>query len=152
MLFLVYLLTFLLVLDSLVLTLLILIQLPKKDAGIGQAFGTSTPDALFGAGSGTALTKITKYAATFFLAVTFLLAILHVNAVKSQDKSFENRVKAVKTSDNQPTPAPAATTPPAGTGAVTSATTSNVANLLSTVPTNLPAASGSNAPSGTAPK
>ena len=53
-------LTVLLVLNCLVLILLVLIQLPKKDAGAGMAFGGGAADALFGAGSGNALTKITK--------------------------------------------------------------------------------------------
>jgi preprotein translocase subunit SecG len=55
-------LTVLLVLNCLLLILLVLIQLPKKDAGAGMAFGGGAADALFGAGSGNALTKITKYA------------------------------------------------------------------------------------------
>ncbi len=53
-------LTVLLVLNCLVLILLVLIQLPKKDAGAGMAFGGGAADALFGAGSGNVLTKITK--------------------------------------------------------------------------------------------
>ena len=52
------------VLDCVILVLLVLIQLPKKEAGGGLAFGAGGADALFGAGSGTMLTKITKYAAT----------------------------------------------------------------------------------------
>ena len=61
------LLTFLLVLNCLLLILLVLVQLPKKDAGAGMAFGGGAADALFGAGSGNALTKITKYAAIALL-------------------------------------------------------------------------------------
>ena len=40
------LLTAVLVLDSLLLILLILVQLPKKEAGVGQAFGGGATDAL----------------------------------------------------------------------------------------------------------
>ncbi len=72
----IWLLTFLLVVDCLVLMLLVLIQLPKKEAGMGQAFGGGATDALFGAGSGTALTKMTKYAATAFFVLTLLISIL----------------------------------------------------------------------------
>ena len=50
-------LTVILVLDCLVLILLVLIQLPKKEAGAGLAFGGAATDALFGAGSGNVLTK-----------------------------------------------------------------------------------------------
>ena len=50
-------LTVVLVLDSLILVLLVLVQLPKKEAGIGQAFGGGATDALFGAGSGNRMGK-----------------------------------------------------------------------------------------------
>ncbi len=69
-------LTFIMVLDCLLLILLVLLQLPKKEAGAGVAFGGAATDALFGAGSGTVLTKITKYAATFFFVMAVFLSIL----------------------------------------------------------------------------
>ncbi len=53
---------FALVVDCVLLVLLVLIQLPKKDAGLGVAFGGAATDALFGAGAGNAITKITKWA------------------------------------------------------------------------------------------
>jgi preprotein translocase subunit SecG len=85
------LLTVVMVLDCLFLLLLILIQLPKKEAGLGQAFGSSTTDALFGAGSGTALTKMTKYAAIIFFVLTFGLAIL--NAHQSRGKGVAHGLR-----------------------------------------------------------
>ena len=45
--FVIGLLTFVMVLDCLILVLLVLIQLPKKDAGAGLAFGGAATDALF---------------------------------------------------------------------------------------------------------
>jgi preprotein translocase subunit SecG len=63
-------------LDSLVLILLVLLQLPKKEAGAGMAFGGSATDALFGAGSGNAMTTITKYSAAIFFGAALLLAII----------------------------------------------------------------------------
>lgn len=72
----IWLLTFILVIDCLLLTLLVLIQLPKKEAGLGQAFGGGATDALFGAGSGNALTKLTKYAAATFFVLTLLISVL----------------------------------------------------------------------------
>ena len=71
------LLTVVLVLDSLLLILLVLIQLPKKEAGAGVAFGGGATDALFGAGSGNALTKITRYAATVFFSLSLIISILY---------------------------------------------------------------------------
>jgi len=80
-----WLLTFLLVLDCLVLILLVLIQLPKKEAGMGQAFGGAATDALFGAGSGTALTKMTKYTAGIFFVLTLFLSVLHGRAARARN-------------------------------------------------------------------
>ncbi len=70
------LLTFVLVLDCIALILLVLIQLPKKEAGAGLAFGGAASDALFGAGSGNVLTKITKYAAVGFFILAIVLGLL----------------------------------------------------------------------------
>jgi len=64
-------LTFLLVINCVLLILLILMQLPKKDAGAGMAFGGAAADALFGAGSGNFLTQTTRYATI----VLFVLAL-----------------------------------------------------------------------------
>jgi preprotein translocase subunit SecG len=75
--FLIGLLTFVMVLICLIVILLVLIQLPKKDAGAGVAFGAGATDALFGAGSGNLLTKITKYAATFFFVMAIVLTVLY---------------------------------------------------------------------------
>ena len=63
-------------LDCIVLILLVLLQLPKKEAGAGMAFGGAATDALFGAGSGNALTTITKYSAGIFFGVALLMAII----------------------------------------------------------------------------
>jgi len=80
----IWLFTFLLVLDCLVLMLLVLIQLPKKEAGMGQAFGGGATDALFGAGSGTALTKMTKYTAGAFFVLTLLISMMYGHQVRSR--------------------------------------------------------------------
>ncbi len=74
--FVIGLLTFVLVLDCVFLILLVLVQLPKKEAGAGLAFGGAASDALFGAGSGTVLTRITKYVATVFFVLALLLGII----------------------------------------------------------------------------
>jgi len=71
------LLTFVLVLTCLFLCLLVLVQLPKKEAGLGQAFGSGATDALFGPGSGNMLTKLTKWVAGIFFALTLMVWILY---------------------------------------------------------------------------
>ena len=83
------LLTVIMVLDCMIVIFLVLIQLPKKDAGAGLAFGAGATDALFGAGSGTVLTKITKYAAGAFFAMAILLSVLHSNYHRRAGREFE---------------------------------------------------------------
>ncbi len=79
------LLSLLLFIVCLVLCLLVLIQLPKKEAGMGQAFGGGATDALFGAGAGNALTKMTKYSAGGFLILCVIIAWL--SAYNSHSKA-----------------------------------------------------------------
>src|SRR5437660_2615420 len=86
-------LTVVLVLDCLFLILLILIQLPKKEAGAGIAFGGAATDALFGAGSGTALTKITKYCAGFFLGLALFLSILNAHHGPGSNRSLTDKLR-----------------------------------------------------------
>jgi preprotein translocase subunit SecG len=103
------LLTVLLVLNSVVLIFLVLIQLPKREAGLGLAFGGSAADALFGAGSGTVLTKATKYAATIFLVLCVVLGVLQSSYYHKSKKAFEEQVQG----QTQPVPLPLAPgTPP----------------------------------------
>jgi protein translocase SecG subunit len=113
-------LTFILVLNCLLLMLLVLIQLPKKEAGAGVAFGGGAADALFGAGSGNALTQMTKYTATFFVGLAILLTILNSHRVKDSrierllDQAGSSVPAAPLTIPNQPqagTPAPVTTSP-----------------------------------------
>ncbi len=102
-------LTFILFLDSLLLILLILIQLPKKDAGAGTAFGGGTTDALFGAGSGNALTKITKWAASIFLGLALLLSALNSSAHRGTSnirKELNKQAATAPAVPVQPAPVP----------------------------------------------
>src|SRR5678815_6023551 len=114
--FIIGLLTFIMVLDCLVLILLVLIQLPKKEAGAGLAFGGAATDALFGAGSGTVLTKVTKYAATIFFVMAFILAILQSRFQGRRTTDFQRLLeKPAATAPATPVTPAAATTAPATT-------------------------------------
>jgi preprotein translocase subunit SecG len=70
-------LTIILFLISLFLILLVLVQLPKKEAGLGTAFGGGTTDALFGAGAGNVLTQLTKYCTILFLVLCLVSGMLY---------------------------------------------------------------------------
>jgi protein translocase SecG subunit len=140
--FLIVLLTIFLILDCLLLGLLILIQLPKKEAGIGMAFGGGAADALFGAGSGTALSNLTKYTATAFFILVLVLSMLNAHVRRGANGSdLEkqlNKMSALPLTAPT-TPASAATSnPPAAAKAIPlTISTNNV--LPEAIPaTNLP--------------
>jgi preprotein translocase subunit SecG len=81
-------LTVLLFVNSVLLILLVLVQLPKKDAGVGMAFGGGAADALFGAGSGNVLTKITKWGTGIFFAMALILGLVNKHAYSSNSPAF----------------------------------------------------------------
>lgn len=120
------LLTFIMVLDCLLLILLVLIQLPKKEAGAGLAFGGVATDALFGAGAGNVLTKVTKYAAGIFFGLALLIGIIQSHSGSSADKFLQGL------SGPGRAPAPSSTfPPPSGTPPVTG---TNAVPLSNNVP------------------
>lgn len=130
--FLIGLLTVVMVLDCLVLILLVLIQLPKKEAGAGLAFGGGATDALFGAGSGNVLTKITKYAATIFFIMSVVLSLLQRNYHTRTTSAFEKGLQSA----NAPVTGPA----------IPSQAPSIPPKSPQTVATNPAAVAGTNAP------
>jgi len=87
------LLTVVLVFTCVFLMLLILLQLPKKEAGAGVAFGGGATDALFGAGSGNALTKMTKYSATIFLGIALTLSVLNSHRAGQATNKLDEALK-----------------------------------------------------------
>jgi preprotein translocase subunit SecG len=88
--------TILLVVDCLFLILLVLVQLPKKEAGMGQAFGGAATDALFGAGSGNALTKMTKYATGIFFVLVLSLSLLHAQQQRARHGQLPRMLESAK--------------------------------------------------------
>ena len=94
-------LTIILFLISLFLILLVLVQLPKKEAGLGTAFGGGTTDALFGAGAGNVLTQLTKYCTILFLVLCLVLA--RMNKLDSETNTAStNKGKSKKEQPAQP--------------------------------------------------
>jgi len=123
--FLIGLLTVVLVLNCLLLILLVLVQLPKKEAGAGMAFGGAATDALFGAGSGNVLTKVTKYATIAFFVLTILVAFMQSS---NHDKSADALAAAMARQGGTPTaPSAPVALPPTATNFLTS-TVSAVSN------------------------
>jgi preprotein translocase subunit SecG len=91
------LLSFFLVLICVFLGLLILVQLPKKEAGMGTAFGADTAVAMFGAGSGNALTQLTKYVGGAFLMLCLVVAALNGRVDRNRTKALREQVNQVVT-------------------------------------------------------
>jgi len=137
-------LTVVLVLDCLLIILLVLIQLPKKEAGMGTAFGGGATDALFGAGTGTALTKMTKYSAAIFFVIALALTVLNNARARQNGSLFQ---KAIQQEANKaPEPAPAVTAAPAATA---SASVTFDTNALKKLATNAPNATNTAASAAT---
>lgn len=86
------LLSLMLFVDALILGLLILLQLPKKEAGLAAAFGAEQTAAIFGAGSGSALTKITKWAAAIFLFLCLLISALTAHYARNKDRGLGSQL------------------------------------------------------------
>ena len=132
--------------DCIVLILLVLLQLPKKEAGAGMAFGGGATDALFGAGSGNVLTKITKYAAGIFFGVAIIMAMVASQNRKSSGVESLGQAlgqhPTTPAGSPIPAPVPAAAPTPTGSGGLLQTP------LLSNLP---PAQSTSPAPATTAP-
>ena len=106
-------LTVVMVVDSLALILLVLIQLPKKEAGMGLAFGGAATDALFGAGSGNVLTNITKYAAGTFFVLAVVLSLMQSIYHRRTSDGFRDAI-----TKSGATPAASVMPPPSARAAV----------------------------------
>jgi preprotein translocase subunit SecG len=72
-------LTFLLVLVSLFMVLVILAQRTKSDGGVGAGLGGGVTEAAFGAESGNVLTTSTQVAAVAFFVLSFALFLGHIH-------------------------------------------------------------------------
>ena len=111
MMLLIGLLTVVMVANCLFLILLVLMQLPKKEAGAGLAFGGAATDALFGSGSGNFLTKATKYSVVVFFVLAVVISIMQNHQTQRNLTEFEQQLKAPQNQPAIPAPAPAVQTP-----------------------------------------
>lgn len=70
--------TFVLIIVSLFLVLLVLMQKAKNDGGMGAALGGGATEATFGADTGNVLTKATINSAIAFFVLSLLLYLGHI--------------------------------------------------------------------------
>ena len=113
--------TFVLILTSVILILLVLAQKAKSDGGMGAAMGGGVAEATFGADTGNVLSKATINASIVFFVLSFALYLgriyegKHASASGGALPSISVPVSATKSQTGQatpikvdPTPAPAA--------------------------------------------
>ena len=109
--------------------------MPKKDAGAGLAFGGGAADALFGAGSGNALTKITKWGTVVFIVLALCLGYSQ-DSLNSKNTDTVDFLKKVNEKQTQPS---SMTAPPVAPQPVTPAP-KNVLSSISLGASNPPPA------------
>lgn len=110
--------TFLLILVSAFLILIVLMQKAKSDGGMGAALGGGATEAAFGADTGNMLTKGTINAAIAFFVLSFGLYLAHVYQHKSGAATGGTGLPSIPVSTTEaPASAPAPAAPanaPAG--------------------------------------
>lgn len=79
-------LTFVLLLTSLFLVLVVLMQRAKNDGGMGSAMGGSSMESTFGAETSDVLSKATINAAILFFVLSFVLYLAHVYRSKHHEE------------------------------------------------------------------
>ena len=102
-------LTFILILTSLFLVLVILMQRAKNDGGMGAAMGGSSMESTFGAETSNVLSKATINAAIIFFVLSFVLYLAHLYNSKHQ-ASVDGRLPAIA-APVSPAPQPATPAP-----------------------------------------
>lgn len=149
--FIIVLLTLAMVLNCVILVFLVLIQLPKKEAGGVLAFGASGADALFGAGSGTMLTKITKYAASAFFVLAIVLSLLQSSYNNRRTRAFGQTLGQTRQTSPAALPPAAtpATPPPSSTPGMLSGTNPFPLTVTNPPPSLAPGTEATNVPAPT---
>ena len=105
-------LTFILILVSVFLVLIVLMQ-KSKDGGIGSALGGGAAEAAFGADTNNVLVQATKYSAILFFVLAFLLYLGRIYERKSEKVAAGGALPTI-TAPAAPAaaaPAPAVTVP-----------------------------------------
>ena len=106
------------VLVALFLVGLVLMQ-KSQDQGVGAAFGSGVTDSVFGAGTTTALVRMTIWCACIMLGTTLLLAVLHSRRSNESGSVLQRALQSAPSATAPaipqvaPTPAPAVPTEPA---------------------------------------
>jgi preprotein translocase subunit SecG len=130
-------LTFILILVSLVLVLIVLMQ-KSKDGGMGATLGGGMAEATFGAETGNVLSRSTIYAAILFFVLALALYMGRIYERKHANAAAGNALPSIAApaAPKAATPAPAAAPVTVNTGAA--ATTAPAAAAPATTPAAAP--------------
>ena len=104
------LLTFVLVITSLFLVMVVLMQRAKTDGGMGAAMGGGSMESTFGAETNNVLSGATIKASIVFFVVSLALYLAHIYQTKHTNET-DNRLPTVAAPAVPASTAPAATTP-----------------------------------------
>lgn len=105
----IWLLTFVLVLLSVFLVLVVLMQKSKSDGGVGAALGGGMTEATFGADTGNVLATLTKNCTIAFFVLSFGLYLAHIHQNSASRSKVTLPTLAVPAAAATETVAPAAT-------------------------------------------
>jgi preprotein translocase subunit SecG len=99
------------VLVALFMIVLVLMQ-KSSEQGVGAAFGGGMTETVFGAGTTTALVRMTIWCACLLLATTLILAVLHSHRTKTRGSLIQRTLAAPAGQPSQ-SELPFASQPPA---------------------------------------
>lgn len=117
-------LTFILIIISIFLILVVLAQKAKSDGGVGAAMGGGAAEAAFGADTGNVLSKATINASIAFFVLSFALYLGHIYQRKHQAAAAGNALPTIAApAAVKPAPAPVTAVPAPVTVAPAPATT-----------------------------
>jgi preprotein translocase subunit SecG len=105
-------LTFILVITSLFLVMIVLMQRAKTDGGIGAAMAGGATESAFGAETNNVLSGATIKAAIVFFVLSFGLYLANISQAKARIDG-DAKLPTINAPAAAPTAAPALTVPPA---------------------------------------
>ena len=91
------------VLVALFVIILVLMQ-KSSEQGVGAAFGGGMTETVFGAGTTTALVRMTIWCACLLLATTLILAVLHSHRSKTGGSLMRRAISTMPASTQPPFP------------------------------------------------
>ncbi len=138
--------TFLLIVTSLFMVLVVLAQKAKSDGGMGSAMGGGMAEAAFGADTGNVLSKLTIYSSVAFFVLTFALYLGRIYERKHAAIVAGNALPTIAVPAAPKASAPVMPLAPPASLAAPSPTPATAAPATATPSANPPSAASAPAP------